>query len=301
MQESNSTMDTSNREIVTTRIFQAPPERVFEAWSKSENLEKWWGPQGFTTTTHAFDFRPGGMWKHTMHGPDGVDYPNRLVYDEITDAKRIAYSHHGGIDGVQAQFRQTVTFVTRGDKTELTMRMVFRTAAERDAVEQKYGAVEGAKQTLARLGEHLGAAVATGPELRMTRAFDAPRSLVFEAWSKAEYVERWFTPAPLTTPSCEVDLRTGGVFRLVMRMPDGIEFPMNARFTDVVPNERIVFEATIHGGVQVQTTVQFMEHDGKTTLMVHQIYSYESDATRGANAGWTQTLNQLAEHLRQRM
>lgn len=141
----------------------------------------------------------------------------------------------------------------------------------------------------------------TKPELRMTRVFDAPKSLVYEAWSKAEYVERWFTPAPLTTPSCEVDLRTGGVFRLVMRMPDGLEFPMDGRFTDVIANERIVFEATIHGGIEVKTTVTFTEHDGKTTLSVHQTYSHESDATRGANAGWTQTLNQLAEHLRQRM
>jgi uncharacterized protein YndB with AHSA1/START domain len=138
------------------------------------------------------------------------------------------------------------------------------------------------------------------PELRMTRVFDAPKHLVFEAWSKAEYVSRWFTPAPLTTPSCEVDLRTGGVFRVVMRMPGGPELPMDARFTEVVPDERIVFTATIHGGVDIWTTVTFAENDGKTTLTVHQVYSHETDATRGAHAGWTQTLEQLAGHLRSR-
>jgi uncharacterized protein YndB with AHSA1/START domain len=138
------------------------------------------------------------------------------------------------------------------------------------------------------------------PELRMSRVFDAPKRLVFEAWSKAEYVSRWFTPAPLTTPSCEVDLRTGGVFRLVMRMPDGMEFPMDARFTEVVPDERIVFTAKIHGDVDIVTTVTFAEHEGKTTLGVHQVYSHESDATRGARAGWTQTLDQLGDHLRSR-
>jgi uncharacterized protein YndB with AHSA1/START domain len=131
----------------------------------------------------------------------------------------------------------------------------------------------------------------------MTRVFDTPKHRVFEAWSKAEYVSRWFTPAPLTTPQCEVDLRTGGVFRVVMRMPDGVEFPMDATFTEVVPDERIVFAATIHGGVHVHTTVTFAEHGGKTTLSVHQVYSHESDATRGANAGWTTALQQLAEHL----
>jgi len=181
------------------------------------------------------------------------------------------------------------------------MRLVFRTAAERDRVVQKYGALEGAKETLARLGDLLRAPVGMRPELRMTRIFDAPKHLVFEAWTKAEYVARWFTPAPLTTPSCEVDLRAGGVFRLVMRMPDGIEFPMDARFAEVVPDERIVFVATIHGGVDIHTTVAFTEHDGKTALTVHQLYSRESEATRGSSAGWTATLNQLAEHVRSRM
>lgn len=138
------------------------------------------------------------------------------------------------------------------------------------------------------------------PELRMTRVFDAPKRLVFEAWSKAEYLSRWFTPSPLTTPSCEVDFRPGGVFRLVMRMPDGIEFPMDARFGDIVDGERIVFSARIHGGLDVQTTVTFAEHDGKTTLDVHQVYSHTSDATRGAHAGWTLTLDQLAAHVRGR-
>jgi uncharacterized protein YndB with AHSA1/START domain len=138
------------------------------------------------------------------------------------------------------------------------------------------------------------------PELRMSRVFDAPRPLVFEAWSKAEYVSRWFTPAPLTTPSCEVDFQAGGAFRLVMRMPDGTDFPMDATFTEIVPNERIRFAARIHGGVEIQTTVTFADEGGKTRLGVHQVYSHETPATRGANAGWTQTLDQLAEHLRAR-
>ena len=135
------------------------------------------------------------------------------------------------------------------------------------------------------------------PDLHMTRVFDAPRRLVFEAWSKPEHVSRWFTPKPLTTPSCELDFRTGGAFRLVMRMPDGIEFPMDATFTEVTPPERIRFTATIHGGVYTETTVTFTEDGDKTTLNVHQAYSVESDSTRGATQGWTRTLDQLAEHV----
>jgi uncharacterized protein YndB with AHSA1/START domain len=137
---------------------------------------------------------------------------------------------------------------------------------------------------------------AKAPELRLSRVLDAPRSLVWEAWSKAEYVQRWFTPAPLTTPRCEVDLTTGGVFYLVMKMPDGIELPMDARFVEVVPEERIVFAADIHGGVHVHTTVTLSdEGTGKTRLDVHQVYSHETEATRGAPKGWKSTLDQLAE------
>jgi uncharacterized protein YndB with AHSA1/START domain len=138
------------------------------------------------------------------------------------------------------------------------------------------------------------------PDLRMERVFDAPRRLVFEAWSKAEYLSRWFTPAPLTTPSCQVDFRPGGAFHLVMRMPDGVEFPMEAEFLEIVPLERIVFTAKIHGGNEVHTTVTFTEEGGKTTLRVHQTYAFASDATRGAHAGWTSTLNQLGEFVASR-
>jgi uncharacterized protein YndB with AHSA1/START domain len=134
----------------------------------------------------------------------------------------------------------------------------------------------------------------------MQRVFDAPRRLVFEAWSKAEYLSRWFAPAPLTTPRCEIDFRPGGVFRLAMRMPDGSEFPLEATFLEIVPLERIVFAGRMHDGNDVRTTVAFTEEGGKTTLSVHQVYSYESDATRGAHAGWTQTLAQLAEHVASR-
>lgn len=138
------------------------------------------------------------------------------------------------------------------------------------------------------------------PEFRTSRVFDAPKHLVWEAWSRPEYVSRWFTPAPLTTPSCEVDLRTGGVFRLVMRMPDGAEHPMDARFTEVVPGERIEFEATIEGDLRVHTRVVFTETDGKTRLDVLQVYAYEHEAIRGAPEGWALTLDQLGAFVRSR-
>ena len=277
--------------IVTTRTFDATPAQVFAAWTRPDLLSRWWGPNGFTTTTHAFDFRVGGGWKHTMHGPDGTDYPNRLAYVEISPGARIVYDHFGGIDGVPAQFRMTATFEAEGSGTRLTMRHQFRTRDERDAVVAKYKADEGARETLARLGGAVAEPPAL-PELRMSRTFRAPVRLVWAAWSTGENVARWFAPAPLTVPACVVELRPGGAFRLTMRTPDGQEFPMDGQFVEVEHERKLVFEADAHA-FRVRTTVLFREHDGKTTLDVHQSYSNDAPHIAGAWAGWTATLDQL--------
>jgi uncharacterized protein YndB with AHSA1/START domain len=136
------------------------------------------------------------------------------------------------------------------------------------------------------------------PELNLTRTFDAPRRLVWEAWSKAEHLSKWFTPAPLTTSACELDFKSGGVFRLTMRFPDGKEHPMDGRFGEIVPQEKITFSGTLEDGNTIVTTVTFSEKSGKTTLTVRQVYSFASDATRGASLGWKATLDQLGEQVR---
>ncbi len=148
--------DTSDREIVITRVFDAPRELVWKAWTEPEHVVQWWGPKGFTTTIHEMDVRPGGVWRLTMHGPDGTDYPNKSVFIEVVKPERIVFSHGGAKKGgPPAQFQATWTFEELGDKTRLTMRGLFPSAAARDAVVKEYGAIEGGKQTLERLAEHL--------------------------------------------------------------------------------------------------------------------------------------------------
>ena len=145
------------RSIIAVREFDAPRELVFAVWTDPKHLAQWWGPNGFTTTTSAFDTRPGGVWRFVMHGPDGRDYQNRITYDEIVKPERLAYHHGGGEDVEPVQFKVTVTFEDLGGTTRLTMRMLFPSAAERDRVIKEYGADKGLVQTLARLAEHLAA------------------------------------------------------------------------------------------------------------------------------------------------
>jgi len=121
-----------------------------------KHLSQWWGPNGFTTTTSAFDMRPGGVWRFVMHGPDGRDYENRITFDEVVKPERIRYNHGGGDDVEPVQFRTTVTFEDLGaNRTRLTLHAVFPSAAERDRVVKDYGADKGAAETLARLAGYV--------------------------------------------------------------------------------------------------------------------------------------------------
>src|SRR5260221_1130217 len=149
--------ETSDREIVITREFNAPRELVWEAMTNPKHVVNWWGPRGFSTTIETMDFRVGGVWKHVMRGPDGAKYPNKSIFKEIVKPERIVFSHGGGReDGPGASFVATWTFEALAvDKTRLTMRGVFPSAADRDFVVKEFGAIEGGKQTLERLGADL--------------------------------------------------------------------------------------------------------------------------------------------------
>ena len=147
----NAGTEAADRELVFTRVFDAPRELVFEAWTDPKQIAQWWGPKGFTTTIHQMDVRPGGVWRLVMHGPDGIDYKNKIVFLEVVKPERLVYKHEPEKGSEPVNFEVTVIFAEESGKTRLTMRMVFPSAAARDHVVQKYGAIEGAKQTLERL------------------------------------------------------------------------------------------------------------------------------------------------------
>ncbi len=141
--------------IAGTRIFDAPRALVFSAWTEPRHLAHWFGPNGFSLTTHSFDFRPGGIWRFVMHGPDGRDYQNRITFDEISPPERIAYHHGGGDDVEPVEFKTVVTFEDLGGKTKLTMRGIFPSAEARARVIREYGADKGQVETLARLADYV--------------------------------------------------------------------------------------------------------------------------------------------------
>lgn len=122
----------SDREIVSTRVLDAPRELVFRAFSDPDHLVHWWGPEGFKNTFHEFDMRPGGFWRFRMHGPDGKDYEIENVFVEIVSPERIIFRHLEPVHG----FQMTILLAEQDDRTHLTWRMLFDSAAEHDRVKE---------------------------------------------------------------------------------------------------------------------------------------------------------------------
>jgi uncharacterized protein YndB with AHSA1/START domain len=145
---------TADREIVLTRVFDAPRALVFRAWTDPAALAQWWGGYGFTITTHAIDVRPGGVWRFVIHGPDGTNYDAQLVYLEVAEPERLVCRMVSGDEHMPGQFEMTVTFAEEHGRTTLTWRALFRSAEERQQAID-HDAIEGGRQTLERLDAYL--------------------------------------------------------------------------------------------------------------------------------------------------
>lgn len=146
----------SDREMFAVRIINAPRALVYKAWSDPKLIAQWWGPHGFTNTVHEMDLRPGGLFRLTMHGPDGRDYPNKITFRKVIENERIEYDHHGDTDESDHHFKATVLFEDLDGKTKVSMLMLFSTAEERDQVAEEYGALEGLREHMDRLVAFVG-------------------------------------------------------------------------------------------------------------------------------------------------
>ncbi len=315
MAAKTSIAESKNRELVFTRVFDAPRELVWKAWTDPQHIAHWWGPRGFTTTIHEMDVRPGGIWRQMMHGPDGADYPNECAFIEVKKPERIVYALTGGKRGEPSHHVQTTwTFEAEGEKTRLTLHMLFPSAEVMEHIVKNYGAREGAIQTLDRLAEHLpkmpettsSAGAKNEKEIVITRVVDAPRHLVFKAWTDPEIMARWFGPRGFSNPVCELDVRVGGAWRIVMRAPNGTEYPCGGVYQEIVKPERLAFTNNAldnEGKIILEgfTTVTFAEYGAKTKLTLQAravaMVEYAVAYLGGMEAGWTQSLECLDEEL----
>ena len=140
---------TSDREIISTRVFDAPRELLFEAFRDPERLKQWWGPNGFTNTIQEFDLKPGGKWRLIMHGPNGADYHNTSTFVEVVKPARVVFQHEEPIH----RFLMTMNFDDDGGKTKVTWRMLFE--SESEFIKVRAFIADANEQNFDRLAEQL--------------------------------------------------------------------------------------------------------------------------------------------------
>ncbi|HZI94864.1 MAG TPA: SRPBCC family protein [Patescibacteria group bacterium] len=314
MTNARQTQDTKDREIVITRLIDAPTERVWRAWADPNEVVRWWGPHGFTTDTERREFKAGGFWTHTMIGPDGVRYANATKYEEVVENERIVYTNGGGAEeGPGIHFRSTVTFKDRGGRTELTLRVVFDTAAMRELAVMKYGVVDGGNQTLSRLAAHLqGAFVAT-------RLVEAPRERVWKAWTDPVELGKWFGPKGFETFHSQLDLRPGGTYHYGIK-GNGIEMWGKWVFREIEKPGKLHFVQSFSdkdGGLgvhplspdwpkQTLSTILFQDFGPRTLVTVYWV-PFEAteierktfrDSLDGMKEGWGGTFDRFDGYLK---
>lgn len=314
-------------EITICRMFSAPRELVWRAWTDPQHVGRWWGPAGFTTTTHAMDARPGGSWRYTMHGPDGTDYPCRIDYLELEAPSRLTYRLGGEGSNNAISFHTTVVFEQVDDqRTKVTMRSVFPTAEARQFVIENFGAVEGGKQHLANLADHLATMSAPDAEapFSISHVCQAPRDMVWGAWTEREQLLQWFGPKGSQMLDATLDLRVGGMFHYRMSHPHGMEMWGRWVFRIIDRPHKLEFVSSFSdagGGVapapfpglddfppEVLTSVTLVDHAGlgKGTLVTVEARPFHGTRAQreffsafhpSMRQGWTGTLQQLTEFL----
>ncbi len=194
--------------LTLTRLYDAPVAAVWDAWTDPDQVKQWWGPRGFTLTTHSKDFRVGGHWHYTMHGPDGTDYPNKTVYHVIEKHKKLVYDH-GGNDEQAPLFRVTVLFTETAGKTRMDMTMAMASPEATEAIRQRIKEA-GGNATWDRLAEHLHEGATGKAQFVINRSFNAPIETVFKFWTMPEHMAQWVPPTGFSMKFIRADIRAGG-------------------------------------------------------------------------------------------
>jgi len=306
-------------ELKITRVYDAPVRLVWEAWTDPEQVAQWWGPRGFSLTTHDKDLRPGGHWTYTMHGPDGTKYENKTLYHEVEECAKLVYDH-GGNDDRPPLFRVTVLFREAEGKTTMDMTMALATPEAAEEIKARIRQF-GGNTTWDRLAEHLEARSTGREKFVINRTFEAPREVVFAMWTDPAHVAKWMPPQGFTMEFLNVDIRPGG--RSFYRMTNGqISMYGGAEYLETRPPERFVYTQQFrdeHGAVArhpmaptwpetMLTTVEFAEEgpDATRITLTWEPYGAATDeeiatfanARGGMTGGWTGSFDKLEEFLR---
>ncbi|HTM45294.1 MAG TPA: SRPBCC family protein [Polyangiaceae bacterium] len=230
--------NSKSNEIRISRVYDAPVKAVWDAWTDPKQVAMWWGPRGFTITTHSKDLRPGGSWKYTMHGPDGIDYPNITHYYEVEKCSKLVYDH-GANETQPAKFRVTVLFSEASGKTKMEMTMTLATVEEAEET-RRFIKSAGGNATWDRLAEYLEKEISGKEQFVIARSFDAPIERLFDLWTNPEHVARWLPPTGAQMKFFRANIQPGGSSFYVMNAPYGT-LHGRAEYLEIEKPNRIVY------------------------------------------------------------
>jgi uncharacterized protein YndB with AHSA1/START domain len=303
-----------SNEIRIIRVYDAPLRAVWDAWTDPEQVKLWWGPRGFTLTTHSKDLRAGGHWSYTMHGPDGTDYENRTLYHEVKPYEKLVYDH-GGSEDRPPMFRVTALFSEVDGKTRLEMSMALPTPEAAEEA-RKFIKKASGDSTWDRLAEYLEKERSGKERFVINRSFDAPLDLMFEMWTKPEHFSKWLPPTGMEMEFIRADIKPGGTTFFFMS-GGNMKMYGRAEYLEIKKPGRIVYtqqfcdekenlsrhpmaptwpatmltvvELTAEGPERTRVTVTWEPH-GATTREELEAFI---QARTGMTLGWTGSFDKL--------
>lgn len=307
-------------ELYITRIYDAPVKTVWEVWTDPAHVAKWWGPRGFTLTTHSKDLRAGGHWKYTMHGPDGTDWPNNTIYYEVEKYSRLVYDH-GGNDDQPPLFRVTVEFKElKGNKTQMEMTMALATAEAAKEIKKFIKQANG-DSTWDRLAEYLEKESTGKEKFVIHRTFHTDVETMYEMWTNPEHFSKWLAPTGFNMKFIDAKMAPGSTTFYSMSDAAGNTMYGKAHYLEMEKPNRLVYTQVFtdkDGNIsrhpmaptwpeKMQTTVTFVQEDAEHTRVkieweVVGDYTAEELDTfikgrAGMTQGWTGSLDKLEDYL----
>jgi uncharacterized protein YndB with AHSA1/START domain len=316
-------------ELKITRVFDAPREVVWKAWTDPKIQMQWMGPRGFTTTELDMPITPGARWRRTMEGlvpatGQSVTLKQHGTIREVKPPELFVFSFAWdvpsdvGLSNMDLEENiVTVRLEERGNKTVMTFTQgPFLSASACD------GHTGGWNSAFDKFMEFLDASQPPRPpdpdrvpdsvsnevptELHLRRFFKAPRDLVFAAWTNPEMLAQWWAPKGFTIPRCEFEAKGGGNIYIEMKAPDGTVYPMSGRVVEFFPPYRFHFTAKaldVSGNAIFENwnSVFLEEKNGGTELTLDVHVMSMTDAApmylKGMKQGWSQSLEKLEQFL----
>jgi len=308
----------NSNELIITRVYDAPVNLVWDAWTDPQKAAKWWGPRGFSITTKSKDLRAGGKWIYTMHGPDGVDYPNVTTYFVVEPLKRLEYDH-GANENQKALFRVNVLFSETNGKTTMVMTMTFETPQIAKDM-SNFIKEAGGNSTWDRLGEYIEEVFNQKSVFLLNRVFEAPIDLVFKMFTDKAHIEKWQPPTGFFMKIIEGKIEAGKNVFYEMGNSE-VKFYGRSTYQKIISPEFISFlqefcdehgKNVKHPGAPVWpatwlTSVTFIQEDAASTRITlkselinentpAELQAFVAERS-GMAQGWNGSLDRLEERL----